>query len=133
MSEKRPFLVTLIGDMSILSALLLILTLFPSLTSRLGIELGSSIIFSNTISKGAISIALLVAAYGYMKLKKWGYWLMISIDILFLAVSIISAIQAVPQSTYTGIITSVVSLMFILPTKEYFYRSNLANQGIKEK
>lgn len=124
MSEKRPFIVTFIGDINVLFASLSIASLFPGFIESFGFSTIPSPFFSNTIIPILLSIILLIVAYGFLKLKRWGYWLMITYNIFFLAVYIWSIKN---KQTYisTNIMMTVIELIFVLPTKKYFYEENL--------
>ncbi|MDF2548827.1 MAG: hypothetical protein K0R93_3725 [Anaerosolibacter sp.] len=126
MSEKRPFIVTFIGDGCIFGAFLLILSLFPTFLERIGIYsapfhafLNVPILSENTITL-LIAITLLVISYAYLNLKIWGYWLMVCINVLFLIGWVIAAQQSGYESFYENSITVIIGLIFILPTKKYF-------------
>lgn len=130
MSEKRPLIVTFIGDINVLfvslSIILSIASLFPGFLENRGFStISSSSFFSNAIVQLLLSIILLIAAYGFLKLKKWGYWLMITYDIFFLAVYIWS-IKSKQTYISTNIMMTVIELIFVLPTKKYFYEENLS-------
>lgn len=126
MRENRPFIITFIGDACVLSASLLILSLFPNITERIGIYYSPLPTFlkvpflSEVIMKVIISLILLIISYGYLSLKRWGYWLMVSFNVYFLVGSIISFQQSGQQSFYQNPIGIIIGLIFILPTIKYF-------------
>lgn len=109
MSKDRPFIITFIGDGCILSALLSILALFTEvepLPNYLNIPL------SNYIVQILIAIIFLIVSYGYLRIKRWSYWLILSVNLYFLVGWIISYKQ-IP-------ILIIIGLIFILPTIKYF-------------
>lgn len=126
MRENRPFIITFIGDACVLSASLLILSLFPNITEGIGIYYSPLPTFlkvpflSEVIMKVIISLILLIISYGYLSLKRWGYWLMVSFNVYFLVGSIISFQQSGQQSFYQNPIGIIIGLIFILPTIKYF-------------
>ncbi len=126
MRENRPFIITFIGDACVLSASLLILSFFPNITGRIGIYYSPLPTFlkvpflSEVIMKVIISLILLIISYGYLSLKRWGYWLMVSFNVYFLVGSIISFQQSGQQSFYQNPIGIIIGLIFILPTIKYF-------------
>ncbi|WP_026887171.1 hypothetical protein [Clostridium beijerinckii] len=110
MNEKRPYMVTFIGDGYIISAFLLTLSLFTDYVEPLPNYL--RVPLSDMILNALIIIILLIACYGYLKLKRWGYWLIVSVELYYLLGWIISYKQ-VP-------IITIIGLIFILPTIKYF-------------
>ncbi|MEA4827688.1 MAG: hypothetical protein VB130_13830 [Clostridium sp.] len=126
MSEKRPLIITFIGDGCVFSALLVILSLFPKFEGRIGVYSSPLPTFlkipilSEDIMKVLISIVFLIIAYGFFRLKKWGYWLIVSINVYFLAGWIISYQLSKKQYFYQNPIASIVGLIFITPTIKYF-------------
>lgn len=132
MSEKRPFIITFIGDGCVFSAFLLILSLFPNFTERIGIYSAPLPTFfkvpflSEGIMKVLISMILLIISYGYFRLKRWGYWLMVGINVYFLIGWIISLQQSEQQSFYQNPIAIIMGLIFILPTIKYFGKKTFA-------
>jgi len=119
-SGERPLIVTFIGDLVFLGALLSIISLFPNFTERFEIEFKILPIISEGIIRVLIPISLLIVSYGYLKLKRWGYWLMVTINMFFLIASIIFSLQNKQQSSYQSIISTFITLIFVLPTKKYF-------------
>lgn len=67
-----------------------------------------------------ISVILLIISYGYFSLKKWGYWLLVSINVYSLLGWIISYHLSKQQSFYGNPIGKIIALIFILPTIKYF-------------
>ncbi len=117
MNEKRPLIVTFIADISFLGAVLSILImLFPELFARFGFHVSPLPIFSESIMMVLLPVVLLIAALGFLKLKAWGYWLLVAYNVSYLAVSIIWGIQ----NEHLFSITTFFELLFIIPTKRYF-------------
>ena len=96
MNKNRPFIITLIGDISFFGALLsIVISLFPDFfkfsnsSQQSGFHVIPLPFFSHGITQILLPIILLIAAYGFLRLKRWGYWLMIIYTMFFLIVSII--------------------------------------------
>jgi len=120
-SSERPMIVTFIGDMNILGAVLLIISLFPNFMNKLGIYFEPSPVYSEEIVRILFSIILLVISYGYLRLKAWGYYLMVINNILSLAICIY--LYQKGQHMYSaGFISAFFALIFILPTRKYFIK-----------
>lgn len=119
MSEKRPLLVTFMGDLTILSALVSATTLFPKFFQKLGIHIEPIPPFTGIITRILIIVFLLITSYGYLKLKIWGYWLMIFNRIFFLLVPFIYY-KLSGQLFGQNSLLEIIELIFILQTKDYF-------------
>ena len=121
MREKRPMLITFIGDLNFLNAFLMIVSLFPKFTERFGIYSIPTPTFSDSIIRVLMVIILLILSYGFLRLKRWGFWLMITYDIFFLVLPIIFLLKQNGQSYYAqGLIPSALGLIITLPAKQYF-------------
>ena len=122
MKEKRPILVTYIVDLNFLNVILLILSLFPKLTKLFGIITPTPTFFNVTI-KVFVILILLIISYGLFRLKRWGYWLMITYNIFFLVVPIIFLLKLTGQPVYNpGYILSILGLTLTLSAKRYFIK-----------
>jgi len=68
---------------------------------------------------------MLIISYGYFRLKKWGYGLMITYNLFFLVLSMIFIALKIKNSYNTqGIIQSLVGLIITFPSKRYFIKEN---------
>jgi len=125
MSQKRPYIITLLGDYNSLGAILLILSFFPFMKL-----LGIYVIIPGylnipyipaEITKVLLAIIIIIISYGYLKLKKWGYWLIIGENLLHIVGWFITY-QNIKQPYFVSSpITSFIELIFIVPTIKYFY------------
>lgn len=137
MSEKRPFIITFIGDVSIFSAFLVILSLFPKFLGRFGIYFQALDYYWNVsdLTKNVMTVLiatiLFTVAYGYLRLKRWGYWLMICINLLPLLGWLISWGQN-KHSVFLNPIMTFITLAFVLPTAKYFVTKTVESQSLKE-
>lgn len=120
MKERRPLIITFIGYTYILGASVSILSLFPKLLERFGVYVIELPILSNSIMQVLMPIILLIISYGYLRLKRWGYWLMIIDNIFFLVVYIIIYQQSKELFPFQKAIITFIALVFIFPTKKYF-------------
>ncbi|AOR25117.1 hypothetical protein [Clostridium taeniosporum] len=122
MITKRPLLVTFIGDLNLFNAFLLIISLFP--TPKF-LEQYITVIpicdLKDFIIRILMIISLLIISYGFFKLKKWGYWLMIGYNLFFLVISIIGLLTKNNQlGNY--FIGSLLALIVTFPSKQYFIK-----------
>lgn len=123
MIKNRPYIITFIGDISFLGALLsIIVSLVPNFSQRFGFHVIPLPFFSDGITQVLMPIILLIAAYGFLKLKRWGYWLMIIYTMCFLMVHIIWYQQNKQLVVSQNFILTFIQLIFILPTRKYFYK-----------
>lgn len=126
MKVKKPLLVTVIGDLNILSVFFIIVSFFP--TPKFIEQLGFSFLPIHGTSDGIIRmlevISLLIITYGFLMLKKWGYYLMITYYLFFLVVSIISVLSHNEQFA-SFFIPSLLALIITFPSKRYFIEENL--------
>ena len=122
MSKERPGIVTFIGYICILSAFLSILSLFPKFLKQFGFHVAviPLPIFSDGIMQLLPPIILLIISYGYLKLKIWGYWLMIINSIFFLVIYIVFYQQSGQLFHCQNAIITFIELVFIVPTRRYF-------------
>ncbi|BDR68569.1 hypothetical protein K144316041_p10720 (plasmid) [Clostridium tetani] len=122
MNKKRPFIIIFIGDTNILIALIsIVLSTFPGLLEHLGFSTIPLPIFSYNIMNILLSIILLIVSYSFLKLKKWGYWAMITYSTFFLLMYIIWCLQNKHLFLSTNFMLTFIQLIFTLPTKKYFY------------
>lgn len=128
MKEDRPVLVTYIADLNFLNAFLLIVSLivslFPEFMRQYGVITPEPAFFSVLTRIFAI-VTLLIISYGLLRLKKWGYRLMVAYNMFYLAVSVINLIRFTERSlNFSGLIVSVLGLSLILPAKRYFIKAD---------
>ena len=121
MNEKRPYIVTFIGDIFLLSAILsLIIVIFPDFIAKLGFHMMPIPIFSVRIMSILLPTIALIASCGYLRLKKWGYWLIVIYCVFFLVVNIIWCLISKQLYLSLNFIFILIELIFIIPTKNYF-------------
>lgn len=121
MDKKIPLGVKLIGINYIFYALALILTLFTNATQQFGfaVRFGLPNVPENIMKVIAVTVFLLMD-YGYLGLKKWGYWFMIIYNVYILVVSIGLFQQYKQQSFYGSITFSIMVLVYTLSRRRYF-------------
>ena len=127
MKVKRPGLVTFIVDLNFLNVFLLIVSFFPKpkFTEKFGFYFYLTPSFSEGVIIILMIISLLIISYGLLKLKKWGYLLMIGYNLFFLILSMIFMLNQLGQLyNMLGFITSILGLMITFPSKRYFIKEN---------
>jgi len=128
MDEKRPSGVTSIGYFYVFGAFILIITLFTNTTEPFGIAVRFGLPnVPENMMRTVVAILSLIIAYGYLRLEKWGYWLMITYSIYFLVVSIILSKQYTQQLFYGNVIWSIIVLMYTFKKRKYFNKKNFVS------
>lgn len=130
MNNKRPLIITFIGDITVLAGLLSIASLFPVFQRHFGFSVMQIPIFSYSIVQALLGIILLIASYGIYRLKKWAYWLIIAYNAFFLLVYIIFCLQNKYLYISINAIITFIDTIFILPTKKYFYEEDLLQRNL---
>jgi hypothetical protein len=112
MEKGRPLGVTLIGYFYIFGAVVLLFTFSEKLGIGLNITFGVPYL-SETIVKIFLAIFSIIMAYGYLNMKKWGYWTFIIYSVLFL---IICLTQKIIYNNQLFIYNSIFLIITIIYT-----------------
>lgn len=119
MDNKRPKFITFIGCFYILGSVLLLLSLgteqIPGINVRFGMPHASE-----TIVRVSVASLSLIMAYGYLKLKAWGYWLAVTCSALFLCISLNLVILYNNQPFMGNAIWSFIVLIYTLSKRKCF-------------
>ncbi|SFG17374.1 hypothetical protein [Sporolactobacillus nakayamae] len=67
-----------------------------------------------------LALATLVMLYGYMKLRKWGFWAMISYSFLFGSISLTLSLVHHQQPFIGNILWSLIVLLYTIRVKVCF-------------
>ena len=121
MRKKIPLGITLLGYISILSAIPLIVMIITNPTKKIetSFRFGVSIIPGN-VQMLIFAITSLVIGYGYLKLKKWGYWAMIIYNICFLVVGKFTLSFFIVSMIVSGIV-----VFYTFTKRNYFLDKDL--------
>jgi hypothetical protein len=91
--------------------------LFPDFLKQFGFYTIPVPVFSEGILKEIMPFIFLIAALGFIWLKRWGYWLLLIYNVFFM----VACIALIPQNRQApNIIMTFIELLFIIPTKRYF-------------
>ncbi|MFI8684588.1 hypothetical protein [Rossellomorea sp. NPDC077527] len=121
---KRPLGVSIIGYFYIFGSIVLLFTAIfyqggadaISISERFGVS-----ILPERMMRIILAFFSLLMVYGYMKLKKWGFWLLVSYSALFGLISSILATNQ-PQQPFIGnVVFSVVVLIYTIYVKKAFF------------
>ena len=127
MKAKRPVLVTFIVDLNCLNAFLLLMSFFPKpkFTEKFGVYYNQAPNFQQGLINIVMIISLLIITYGLLKLKRWGYWLMIAYNLFFLVVAMIFVLSQNGQEyNVPGYIQALLGLIITFPAKRYFVKES---------
>lgn len=116
MKKNRPLIILFIGYLSVLSALLSIIPIF---TKNYGYFTSPLPYFPEIISV-VLSILMLIASIGFLRLKKWGYWLLVSYNAFFLIIYIIWSIQNKQATLLYYFTAKLILLVLIVPCLPIF-------------
>lgn len=119
MLAKRPFGITCIGYFYILGSIVLFLSLGVKQDVAINIRFGIPYL-PETAVRVFLALFFIVMAYGYLKLKNWGYWTVIIYSILFLIISL-NQISIYNSQPFIGnAVYSVLVLIYTFIKKNNF-------------
>ncbi|PFG03494.1 hypothetical protein [Bacillus sp. es.034] len=127
---KRPLGVSLIGYFYIFGAVVLVFTAIfyqadadaISISERFGVS-----ILPERMMRIVLALFSLLMVYGYMKLKRWGFWLIVSYSVLFGVISSVIGANQPHQPFIGNVIFSVIVLIYTIYVKGAFF--NTAERG----
>ena len=86
--DKRPWGIVLIGYLYLLSAVMVILSVVLGTEWELGMALRFGVPgVPENIVRMVVAVFSLVMVTGYLRLEKWGYWVMMSYSVVYLIIS----------------------------------------------
>ncbi|WP_234119022.1 hypothetical protein [Clostridium hydrogenum] len=117
---KRPSWITFIGYFYIFGAIALILTLGVKQDIDINLRFGVPFL-PETAVRIVISLFSIIMAYGYLNLKKWGYWTMLIYSSLFLIISIKQANIYHSQLFIGNAVFSALVIAYTFRNRHSFY------------
>lgn len=130
---KRPMGVSFIGYFYIFGAVVLLFTAIfyqadadaISISERFGVS-----ILPERMMRIVLALFSLLMVYGYMRLKRWGFWLFLSYSVLFGLISSVIATNQ-PQQPFIGnVVFSVIVLVYTIYVKGAFFTTAERDQAI---
>ena len=124
---KRPLGVSFISYFYIFGAIVLLFTTIFYDANANSIGIAERFGLPNVpeqLMRLIIAAFSLVMVYGYIRLKKWGFWLMITYSAFFGIVSSLLITNRLQQPFFGNIIWSIVVLGYTIYVKNAFFRSN---------
>lgn len=123
---KRPLGVSIISYFYIFGSIVLLYTAIfyqadadaISILERFGVS-----VVPERIMRIVVAVFSLWMVYGYMRMKKWGFWLLITYSVLFGFISFILLTNQ-PQQPFIGnVVFSVIVLIYTIYVKEAFFKT----------
>ncbi|KNY27588.1 hypothetical protein [Pseudobacteroides cellulosolvens] len=129
MKKERPAGVTLIGCFYIFGAVVLLLTLGIKQDFEFNIRFGIPGV-PEIIVRLSIIMLSLIMAYGYLKLEKWGYWIMILYSIVFLMISLNQVSVYKSQPFIGNVIFSLIVIIYTFTKRKCFVKKPMEISAI---
>ncbi|MDF9410027.1 hypothetical protein L7E55_17060 [Pelotomaculum isophthalicicum JI] len=121
--KVRPLGVLLIGYLYMLGAVMLLLSLFDtSIVNSIGIAAQFGLpYFPERLFRVLISFIILIMIYGYVNLRKWGYWFMILYILYFGGVSTLLSMKFNQQPFNGNMIWSILIFLYTFTKRKSFH------------
>ncbi|MGD7053400.1 hypothetical protein [Sutcliffiella horikoshii] len=124
---KRPIGVSLISYFYIFGAMVLLFTAVfynaeansISIAERFGLT-----IVPDRLMRLLVALISLGMVYGYIRLKKWGYWIMITYSVLFGIISLLLLSNQPYQPFIGNVIFSIIVLAYTICVKKEFFKTD---------
>lgn len=126
---KRPIGVHLIGYFYIMGSVILLLSLSAKQTVKFNVRFGVPFL-PETYVMIFVSLFSLVMAYGYLRMKRWGYWTMLLYSILFLLISLNQINQYHSQPFIGNAFFSMVVLIYTFMKRKEFFKTSVLSQEL---
>ena len=120
MITKRPSGITFIGYFYVFGSIVLLLSLGVKQEVAINVRFGVPYL-PEMIVRIFIALFSIAMAYGYLKLKKWGYWTVIIYSILFLLLSLNQISHYNSQPFIGNAIFSIIVLIYTFMSRRSFY------------
>lgn len=121
MREHRPFGITFIGFFYLFGAFVLLVSVSVNQEIPIGMRFGLSV-YNENIVKITIAILSFFLSYGYLKMQKWGYWLMICYSAIFLLVSL-GLVKSYNSQPFVGnALFSAIVLFYTITKRKLFLK-----------
>ncbi|MGM0840347.1 MAG: hypothetical protein ACQEWE_06470 [Bacillota bacterium] len=123
---KRPLGVSIISYFYIFGSIVLLYTAIfyqagadtISIAERFGVT-----VVPERIMRMVVAVFSLWMVYGYMRMKKWGFWLLIMYSVLFGVISFLLLTNE-PQQPFIGnVVFSVIVLIYTIYVRGTFFKA----------
>ncbi|ODG91245.1 hypothetical protein BED47_06165 [Gottfriedia luciferensis] len=123
---KKPLGISVISYFYIFGSIVLIISsiFYNATTNSIGIadRFGVSNV-SEPFFRVIVAFITLLMIFGYFRLKKWGFWFMISYSVLFGSISFYLTIQDSQQPLIGNMLFSLFILFYTMYVKKSFFQT----------
>lgn len=126
---KRPLGVSLISYFYIFGAFILLFSLFFYDVNANQIDIATRFGLPNApeqLMRVLVAFSSLVIIYGYIKLRKWGFWAMIVYCVLFAIISFSLSFSYNHQPFIGNTIWSLIVLLYTIYINKAFFQNKLS-------
>lgn len=123
---KRPLGVSLISYFYIFGAFILLFSSFFYDANANQIDIAARFGLPNApeqLIRVLVALSSLVIAYGYMRLRKWGFWVMIGYSVLFGVISLSLSLSLDQQPFIGNTIWSIIVLLYTIYVNKAFFQN----------
>lgn len=123
---KRPLGVSLISYFYIFGAFILLFSSFFYDANANQIDIATRFGLPNApeqLIRVLVALSSLVIAYGYMRLRKWGFWVMIGYSVLFEVISLSLSLSHSQQPFIGNMIWSIIVLLYTIYVNKAFFQN----------
>lgn len=124
---KRPLGISLISYFYIFGAIVLLFTAVFYNADADSIGISERFGLPNVperFMRVLVALISLVVVYGYIRLKKWGFWLMIIYSLLFGLISFLLVLNQSQQPFIGNLIWSIIVLAYTIYIKRAFFKTD---------
>lgn len=125
---KRPLGVSLISYFYIFGAIVLLFTVIFYNADANSIGIAERFGLSNAherLMRVVVALFSLIMVYGYFRLKKWGFWVMITYSIIFGLTSSLLITNQSYQPYVGNLIFSIIVVAYTLYVKKAYFKNVL--------
>ena len=119
LKNEAPIGVLIIGIFEIISALVLLMTLDVNQIPPFNIRFGVPFV-PELLVRICVAIFTIVMCYGYLRLKKWGYWCMTIETGIFCIVSLVQIINYGGQPFVNNCILAAIIFVYTVYKRSIF-------------
>ncbi|MEH6939432.1 hypothetical protein V7056_16535 [Bacillus sp. JJ664] len=123
---KKPIGISVISYFYIFSAIVLLISSVFYNASTNSIDIADRFGVSNVsepLFRVIVAFITLMMIFGYIRLKKWGFWFMISYSVLFGSISFYLTMQHSQQPYIGNMIFTFFILFYTISVKKSFFQT----------
>ncbi|WP_050184050.1 hypothetical protein [Domibacillus robiginosus] len=124
---KKPLGVSIISYFYIFGAFILLFSLFFYDVDANQIDIATRFGLPNApeqLMRVLVAFSSLVITYGYIKLRKWGFWAMVGYCVLFIVISFSLSLSSYNHQPFIGnTIWSLIVLLYTIYINKAFFQN----------